>query len=107
MPYYIIYQFADLQQLQFEAQHRWLRPAEICEILRNYRMFHITSEPPNRPPSMVPAYITYKFITTCSSSVFKSYTYMVRLNCPRSLKLLILHQTSVVSRCLQNCLKAL
>ncbi|XP_028780627.1 calmodulin-binding transcription activator 2-like [Neltuma alba] len=41
----------DLQQLQFEAQHRWLRPAEICEILRNYRKFQITSEPPNRPPS--------------------------------------------------------
>ncbi|XP_014516371.1 calmodulin-binding transcription activator 2 [Vigna radiata var. radiata] len=41
----------DLQQLQLEAQNRWLRPAEICEILCNYRMFHITSEPPNRPPS--------------------------------------------------------
>ncbi|XP_054801360.1 calmodulin-binding transcription activator 2-like isoform X2 [Prosopis cineraria] len=41
----------DIQQLQFEAQHRWLRPAEICEILRNYQMFHITSEPPNMPPS--------------------------------------------------------
>ncbi|KAK7319432.1 hypothetical protein RJT34_04153 [Clitoria ternatea] len=41
----------DLQQLQFEAQHRWLRPAEICEILRNYQMFQITPEPPNRPPS--------------------------------------------------------
>ncbi|CAJ1936057.1 unnamed protein product [Sphenostylis stenocarpa] len=41
----------DLQQLQLEAQHRWLRPAEICEILCNYRMFQITSEPPNRPPS--------------------------------------------------------
>ncbi|KAK7246754.1 hypothetical protein RIF29_41624 [Crotalaria pallida] len=41
----------DIQQLQFEAQHRWLRPAEICEILRNYRMFHITLEPHNRPPS--------------------------------------------------------
>ncbi|KAK7302526.1 hypothetical protein RJT34_13418 [Clitoria ternatea] len=41
----------DLQQLQLEAQHRWLRPAEICEILRNYRMFHITSEPHTRPPS--------------------------------------------------------
>ncbi|ESW20406.1 hypothetical protein PHAVU_006G206400 [Phaseolus vulgaris] len=41
----------DIQQLQFEAQHRWLRPAEICEILRNYRMFQITSEPHNRPPS--------------------------------------------------------
>ncbi|XP_004485583.1 calmodulin-binding transcription activator 2-like isoform X2 [Cicer arietinum] len=41
----------DMQQLQFEAQHRWLRPAEICEILCNYRMFHITSEPHIRPPS--------------------------------------------------------
>ncbi|KAJ7968200.1 Calmodulin-binding transcription activator 2 [Quillaja saponaria] len=41
----------DIQQLQLEAQHRWLRPAEICEILRNYRMFQITPEPPNRPPS--------------------------------------------------------
>ncbi|KAG5029086.1 hypothetical protein JHK87_012600 [Glycine soja] len=41
----------DLQQLQLEAQHRWLRPAEICEILRNYQMFQITSEPPNGPPS--------------------------------------------------------
>ncbi|RZB95696.1 Calmodulin-binding transcription activator 2 isoform C [Glycine soja] len=51
MPCSIIYQYADLQQLQLEAQHRWLRPAEICEILRNYRMFQITSEPPNRPPS--------------------------------------------------------
>ncbi|KAJ9162459.1 hypothetical protein P3X46_022231 [Hevea brasiliensis] len=41
----------DIQQLFLEAQHRWLRPAEICEILRNYQKFHIASEPPNRPPS--------------------------------------------------------
>ncbi|KDP27353.1 hypothetical protein JCGZ_20177 [Jatropha curcas] len=41
----------DIQQLFIEAQHRWLRPAEICEILRNYQKFHIESEPPNRPPS--------------------------------------------------------
>ncbi|KAK9677629.1 hypothetical protein RND81_11G156700 [Saponaria officinalis] len=41
----------DLQQLQLEAQHRWLRPAEICEVLRNFQKFHISSEPPNRPPS--------------------------------------------------------
>ncbi|KAF5733342.1 calmodulin-binding transcription activator 2-like isoform X3 [Tripterygium wilfordii] len=41
----------DTQQLQLEAQHRWLRPAEICEILRNFQKFHISSEPPNRPPS--------------------------------------------------------
>ncbi|KAF5743936.1 calmodulin-binding transcription activator 2-like isoform X2 [Tripterygium wilfordii] len=41
----------DIQELQLEAQHRWLRPAEICEILRNSQKFHISSEPPNRPPS--------------------------------------------------------
>ncbi|XP_015886299.3 calmodulin-binding transcription activator 2 isoform X1 [Ziziphus jujuba] len=41
----------DIQQLSVEAQHRWLRPAEICEILRNYQKFRITSEPPTRPPS--------------------------------------------------------
>ncbi|GMH13547.1 hypothetical protein Nepgr_015388 [Nepenthes gracilis] len=41
----------DMQQIQLEAQHRWLRPAEICEILRNYQGFHISSEPPDRPPS--------------------------------------------------------
>lgn len=42
-----------MQQLQMEAQHRWLRPAEICEILCNYEKFHIAPEPPNKPPSMV------------------------------------------------------
>ncbi|TYJ00253.1 hypothetical protein E1A91_A13G074400v1 [Gossypium mustelinum] len=41
----------DIEQILLEAQHRWLRPAEICEILRNYQKFHITSEPPTRPPS--------------------------------------------------------
>uniref|UniRef100_A0A2P2MIR2 CG-1 domain-containing protein n=1 Tax=Rhizophora mucronata TaxID=61149 RepID=A0A2P2MIR2_RHIMU len=41
----------DIQQLFIEAQHRWLRPAEICEILRNYQNFHISPEPPDRPSS--------------------------------------------------------
>ncbi|KAM7251437.1 hypothetical protein ACFE04_023320 [Oxalis oulophora] len=41
----------DIQQLLAEAQHRWLRPAEICEVLRNYQKFQIASEPPSRPPS--------------------------------------------------------
>ncbi|CAA7401672.1 unnamed protein product [Spirodela intermedia] len=41
----------DIQQILLEAQSRWLRPAEICEILRNYRSFQIAREPPNRPPS--------------------------------------------------------
>ncbi|KAK9690838.1 hypothetical protein RND81_09G157400 [Saponaria officinalis] len=41
----------DIQQLQLEAQHRWLRPAEIREVLRNYQKFQISSESPNRPPS--------------------------------------------------------
>ncbi|XP_027078238.1 calmodulin-binding transcription activator 3-like [Coffea arabica] len=41
----------DIEQILLEAQHRWLRPAEICEILRNYQKFRIAPEPPNRPPS--------------------------------------------------------
>ncbi|URE12284.1 IQ calmodulin-binding motif [Musa troglodytarum] len=41
----------DIEQILLEAQHRWLRPAEICEILRNYQKFHIAPEPPNKPPS--------------------------------------------------------
>ncbi|KAJ4715755.1 Calmodulin-binding transcription activator [Melia azedarach] len=39
----------DIEQLLLEAQHRWLRPAEICEILRNYQQFRIAPEPPNMP----------------------------------------------------------
>ncbi|KAK8562745.1 hypothetical protein V6N13_018691 [Hibiscus sabdariffa] len=41
----------DIEQILLEAQHRWLRPAEICEILRNYQKFLLSSEPPTRPPS--------------------------------------------------------
>uniref|UniRef100_A0A1J3HVR5 Calmodulin-binding transcription activator 1 n=3 Tax=Noccaea caerulescens TaxID=107243 RepID=A0A1J3HVR5_NOCCA len=41
----------DMEQLLTEAQHRWLRPAEICEILQNYQKFHISSESPTRPAS--------------------------------------------------------
>ncbi|PUZ42444.1 hypothetical protein GQ55_9G582700 [Panicum hallii var. hallii] len=41
----------DVDQILKEARHRWLRPAEICEILKNYRNFRIAPEPPNRPPS--------------------------------------------------------
>ncbi|CAA2968272.1 calmodulin-binding transcription activator 2-like isoform X2 [Olea europaea subsp. europaea] len=41
----------DIKQMLKEAQHRWLRPAEICEILRDYQKFHISSEPPHKPVS--------------------------------------------------------
>ncbi|XP_074557120.1 calmodulin-binding transcription activator 3-like isoform X2 [Curcuma longa] len=41
----------DIDQILVEAQHRWLRPAEICEILQNYKKFNIAPEPPNKPPS--------------------------------------------------------
>ncbi|AED91390.1 unnamed protein product [Arabidopsis thaliana] len=41
----------DMEQLLSEAQHRWLRPTEICEILQNYHKFHIASESPTRPAS--------------------------------------------------------
>lgn len=43
----------DIQQILSEAQYRWLRPAEICQILTNYNHFQITSEPANMPPSMI------------------------------------------------------
>ncbi|CAI9109464.1 OLC1v1009286C2 [Oldenlandia corymbosa var. corymbosa] len=41
----------DIEQILLEAQHRWLRPAEICEILQNHQRFQIAPEPPNRPPN--------------------------------------------------------
>ncbi|XP_078157179.1 calmodulin-binding transcription activator 3-like isoform X2 [Carex rostrata] len=41
----------NIEQILQDAQTRWLRPAEICEILRNYKKFRIAPEPPNRPPS--------------------------------------------------------
>ncbi|GLT33745.1 hypothetical protein SLA2020_083090 [Shorea laevis] len=41
----------DIEQILLEAQHRWLRPAEICEVLQNYQKFHISAEPPSTPPS--------------------------------------------------------
>ncbi|XP_058758872.1 calmodulin-binding transcription activator 1-like [Vicia villosa] len=41
----------DIQQILSEAQYRWLRPAEICQILTNHNHFQITSEPANMPPS--------------------------------------------------------
>ncbi|RWR89892.1 calmodulin-binding transcription activator 3-like protein isoform X1 [Cinnamomum micranthum f. kanehirae] len=41
----------DIEQILLEAQSRWLRPPEICEILRNYHKFRIAPEPPNKPPS--------------------------------------------------------
>ncbi|XP_047089718.1 calmodulin-binding transcription activator 3-like [Lolium rigidum] len=41
----------DMDQILKEAQQRWLRPAEICEILKNYKNFRIAPEPPTMPAS--------------------------------------------------------
>ncbi|XP_062188162.1 calmodulin-binding transcription activator 3-like [Phragmites australis] len=41
----------DIPQILLEAQNRWLRPTEICQILSNYKKFSIAPEPPDRPPS--------------------------------------------------------
>ncbi|KAM0901596.1 hypothetical protein ACQ4PT_019876 [Festuca glaucescens] len=41
----------DIPQILQDAQNRWLRPTEICQILSNYKKFSIAPEPPNRPPS--------------------------------------------------------
>ncbi|KAJ4968598.1 hypothetical protein NE237_015299 [Protea cynaroides] len=40
----------DISQILLEAQHRWLRPSEVCEILRNYQKFQLTPDPPYKPP---------------------------------------------------------
>ncbi|XP_048321378.2 calmodulin-binding transcription activator 3 isoform X2 [Ziziphus jujuba] len=48
---YLPNQQLDLVQILQEAQHRWLRPTEICEILRNYQKFRLTPDPPVRPPA--------------------------------------------------------
>ncbi|XP_038882532.1 calmodulin-binding transcription activator 3-like isoform X3 [Benincasa hispida] len=48
---YVPFQHLDLLQILQEAQNRWLRPAEICEILRNYRKFQLAPDPPVRPPA--------------------------------------------------------
>ncbi|KAL8143521.1 hypothetical protein V2J09_016553 [Rumex salicifolius] len=42
----------DIDQLLLEAQHRWLRPTEICQILQNYRNFRIAPEPQHLPQSI-------------------------------------------------------
>jgi hypothetical protein len=39
MLYFIIYQCIYIQELLVEAHHRWLHPAEILKILRNYQIF--------------------------------------------------------------------
>ena len=43
---------AGLNQIQQEALHRWLRPAEVCEILTNYDKFELTPTPAYRPPGI-------------------------------------------------------
>lgn len=53
--------YADIEQILIEAQHRWLRPAEICEILRNYTKFRIAPESPHTPPSML-FFVQFYFI---------------------------------------------
>ncbi|XP_016574931.1 calmodulin-binding transcription activator 3 isoform X2 [Capsicum annuum] len=40
----------DLEHILQEANHRWLRPHEICEILRNHQSFYLTQQPPDKPP---------------------------------------------------------
>jgi hypothetical protein len=45
-----------MDQILKEAQQRWLRPAEICEILKNYKNFRIAPEPPTMPASTTPIF---------------------------------------------------
>ncbi|PHT68121.1 hypothetical protein T459_27608 [Capsicum annuum] len=40
----------DLEHILQEANHRWLCPHEICEILRYHQSFYLTQQPPDKPP---------------------------------------------------------
>jgi hypothetical protein len=42
---------AYIQQLIHEAKRRWLKPAEICEILNNHDKLQISETPPDKPGS--------------------------------------------------------
>jgi len=59
----------DFSQILSEAQNRWLRPIEICQILRNYKLFSIAPEPPNRPPSMQSPFSSWLEMPALQSSV--------------------------------------
>ncbi|OMO83481.1 IQ motif, EF-hand binding site [Corchorus capsularis] len=44
--------YGDLNQIILkEAQHRWLRPAEVCEILINHAKFRVLDKPQFMPPA--------------------------------------------------------
>jgi len=57
----------DIKQIILEAQHRWLRPAEICAILSNHKKFLIASEPAHMPPSMLFLFCQKITLVTLSS----------------------------------------
>jgi hypothetical protein len=59
----VAWNLIDIEEILREAQHRWLRPAEICEILRNYRKFELTPNPPVRPPGIAYIFRSFKGIS--------------------------------------------
>lgn len=70
-----LFECADIEQILLEAQNRWLRPPEICEILRNYQKFRIAPEPPNKPPSKT----HYLEISSYILCTFSDYTLLLFL----------------------------
>lgn len=50
----------ELEEILNEAERRWLRPAEICEILRNHKKFKLTPDPPVMPPGI--SYFSLNFM---------------------------------------------
>ncbi|KAJ0980543.1 hypothetical protein J5N97_008798 [Dioscorea zingiberensis] len=48
---FVLNHHLDIGQILLDAKTRWLRPSEICEILRNYKNFSLTRDPPCKPSS--------------------------------------------------------
>ena len=51
---YLGIRVSDISQILEEAKKRWLRPGEVCEIIRNYQRFHLRPDPPYKPSGKKP-----------------------------------------------------
>jgi hypothetical protein len=41
----------DVEKLQREVKTRWLKPAEVLDILKNHHLFKVEHKTPQKPPS--------------------------------------------------------
>jgi len=77
-------EWTDINQIILEAQQRWLRPAEICEILRNYQNFRIAPEPPNKPLSKILCCVVFKMLNFACDLMSLSLYHLIKKMNPKT-----------------------